>query len=155
MFNRFAKSTRIVVADATEEARAAGLRQAEPEHFLLALTGCPQVAPVLAGAGLDRDGVRSAIDAQTTEALAGVGVSADDYGLPDPSPVPGQIGLTTGSKLLLERTLKIGMRRGDKRLEPAHLVLGLLEAEVGTVPRALSAAGVDRAALADRVAATL
>ena len=36
---------------------------------------------------------------------------------------------------------------------PGHILLALLRAEAGTVPRALKEAGVDRAELNDRVAA--
>jgi hypothetical protein len=45
--------------------------------------------------------------------------------------------------------------RKDSRIEPAHLVLGVLRAPVGTVPRALEVAGLDRLALARRVEAEL
>jgi D-alanyl-D-alanine carboxypeptidase len=38
-----------------------------------------------------------------------------------------------------------------KDLRPAHLLLGVLLAEIGTVPRTLVLAGVDRAELAARV----
>jgi D-alanyl-D-alanine carboxypeptidase len=36
-------------------------------------------------------------------------------------------------------------------LRPAHLLLGVLQAQVGTVPRALALAGVDRSDLLARV----
>ncbi|GAA2810174.1 hypothetical protein GCM10020219_097610 [Nonomuraea dietziae] len=38
-----------------------------------------------------------------------------------------------------------------KDLRPAHVLLGILQAEVGTVPRALALAGVDRTDLLTRV----
>jgi hypothetical protein len=44
--------------------------------------------------------------------------------------------------------LTSGGRKKD--LQPAHLLLGILQAEAGTVPRALALAGVDRAGLAER-----
>ena len=43
-----------------------------------------------------------------------------------------------------------GVRKG-KDLRPAHLLLGILLAEVGTVPRALTLAGIDRAELIVRI----
>ena len=52
-------------------------------------------------------------------------------------------------KLALERGFASVTRKKD--LRPAHLLLGILRAEVGTVPRALALAGVDQAALTARV----
>jgi Clp amino terminal domain, pathogenicity island component len=49
-----------------------------------------------------------------------------------------------------------GARSGRKKdLQPAHLLLGILQAEVGTVPRALALAGIDRTDLADRARRSL
>ncbi len=36
---------------------------------------------------------------------------------------------------------------GDRQIRPAHLLLGILGAQLGTVPRALQLAGVDQAEL--------
>lgn len=55
----------------------------------------------------------------------------------------------------LERALRVAAARGDRAIGPGHVVLGVLRAEPGTVPRALAAAGVDRVDLAGRVEATL
>lgn len=40
-------------------------------------------------------------------------------------------------------------------LRPAHLLLGIVEAQVGTVPRALALAGIDQPDLRARVLQTL
>jgi Clp amino terminal domain, pathogenicity island component len=40
-------------------------------------------------------------------------------------------------------------------LRPGHLLLGILQAEVGTVPRVLALAGVDRTELIERVRSEL
>jgi hypothetical protein len=45
--------------------------------------------------------------------------------------------------------------RHHRRIACAHVALGVLRADVGTVPRALRIAGVDRAELTDAIAATL
>jgi D-alanyl-D-alanine carboxypeptidase len=55
----------------------------------------------------------------------------------------------TSAKLALERSVAGASRTRD--LRPAHLLLGILSAQVGTVPRALALAGVDREGLASRV----
>jgi hypothetical protein len=46
---------------------------------------------------------------------------------------------------------RAGTRRCKKDLQSAHLLLGILEAGAGTVPRALALAGIDQADLAARV----
>ena len=56
-------------------------------------------------------------------------------------------------KCLPGRNLERGSASGPRTRDqwPAHLLLGILRAEVGTVPRALALAGIDRAGLAERV----
>jgi D-alanyl-D-alanine carboxypeptidase len=54
----------------------------------------------------------------------------------------------TSAKLALERGFAGAARKKD--LRPAHVLLGVLAAEVGTVPRALALAGFDRADLIAR-----
>jgi D-alanyl-D-alanine carboxypeptidase len=55
------------------------------------------------------------------------------------------------AKLALERSLPIAVARHENRITSDHVLLGVLEAEVGTVPRSLALAGVDRAELAASV----
>ena len=151
LFDKFAKTSREVVEAAYQEARAAGSPTIEAEHLLLALTRDPEMADLL---GIDHDGLADALDVEFAAALDVVGVSADTYGLPPASPSTKQ-AMGTSGKLALERAIKLAAMRRDKRLEPAHLVLAVVKAEHGTVPRALALAGIDRTAVADRVAATL
>ncbi len=81
------------------------------------------------------------------------GVSLASFQMPPASIEPSRSpGLGHTAKLAIERGMKSD-RRGDP--EPSHLLLGILHAEVGTVPRALALAGVDRAELMSRVLATL
>jgi len=49
---------------------------------------------------------------------------------------------------VLERALKSAVGRGQIR--PGHLLLGVLAAQAGTVPRALALAGADSGDLAAR-----
>ena len=53
----------------------------------------------------------------------------------------------------VERHVEVS--RSDRRLEAAHLLVGVLDARVGTVPRALALAGVDRDGLTGRAEAAL
>ena len=49
---------------------------------------------------------------------------------------------------MLERALKAAL--GQRQIRPGHLLLGVLAAQAGTVPRALALAGVDSGDLAAR-----
>ena len=48
------------------------------------------------------------------------------------------------AKLALERALKVALARKDNFIGVEHVVLAILRAPTGTVPRALECAGVDR-----------
>jgi hypothetical protein len=48
------------------------------------------------------------------------------------------------AKTALERSLRVSLERADRRIGTGHVLIGLLRAEAGTVPRVLEAAGVDR-----------
>ena len=51
----------------------------------------------------------------------------------------------------LERALVEAKRRGDREIGPEHILLGLLRAEHGAVPRILAAEGIDRDELTGRL----
>lgn len=103
--------------------------------------------------GLDRDAIREALDREFEHSLSVAGVSRSAFGLPPASPDPQRVPHPGASvRLALERGVT---SRARQDLQPAHLLLGILQAEVGTVPRALALAGVDRADLMARVVETL
>jgi ATP-dependent Clp protease ATP-binding subunit ClpA len=157
MFERFTRDARAVVSGAEAEARAAGMRSIEAEHLLLAATrrDAP-AARALAELGLDPHGVTAALATETERSLLAVGITPSELEPPGP-PVAtaGRVRAGASFKLALERALRAAVARGDRRIETGHVVLGVLKAEAGTVPRALELAGIDRAAAADRVAAAL
>ncbi len=134
-----------VLGRAAEEARAEGSATVEAYHLLLALADGHD--PVLAGAGLDRAAVRSALDRESarSRAAAGVTAAADLRA----SPPAGSPGLGPTARAALERGFAKASRKKDIR--PGHVLLGVLLADVGTVPRALALAGVDRQALIERL----
>ncbi len=113
----------------------------------------PTARPALEAVGLDRDGVRRALDREFEHSLGAVGVSAAAYDLPRPSRRPADPTIGTSTRLALDRGFANASRKKD--LRPAHLLLGILAAQVGTVPRALALAGVDREGLIARVRAAL
>jgi ATP-dependent Clp protease ATP-binding subunit ClpA len=150
MFERFTHDARQVIKSAETLASGLGSPTIEAEHLLLALADCQ---PVLADFGLDHDGVLAALDEERTRSLLAVGVSAADFDLP-PAPLT-RPRMAASSKLALTRAVRAAVARSDKRIAGGHVLLGVLAAEAGTVPRALAIAGIDRQELRDRAAAGL
>ena len=149
MFERFSHDAREVVKVAEAEARELGSPAIEAEHLLLALADRVAALPA---AGLDHDGVLAALDAERDRSLAAVGVSASGF---EPSPLPTKPKFATSAKSALELALREALVRGDKRILPGHVLLGVLRPQAGTVPRALQQAGVDRDELRARTEAEL
>jgi ATP-dependent Clp protease ATP-binding subunit ClpA len=143
-FDHYLNQTLVAAA---AEARADGSTTTEAHHLLLAIAR--EGSPSLAAAGLDHAAVRSALDREFARSLAAAGVRVDG-GLPAATSAPAgppQLGAT--AKAALERGVAAAQHKRDCR--PGHVLLGVLLAPVGTVPRALELAGVDRAGLADGV----
>ncbi|MFC4534883.1 Clp protease N-terminal domain-containing protein [Sphaerisporangium dianthi] len=145
-----------VVTRGAAEALEDGSAATEAHHLLLAIAAHQGTAAhrVLTAARLGRQEIRQALDREFEHSLSAVGVSLTAYDLPKPSrdtgnpPKPG-----ASARLAVERGFAAAT--GKKDLRPAHLLLGILETEIGTVPRALALAGVDRAGLMARVRETL
>jgi ATP-dependent Clp protease ATP-binding subunit ClpA len=139
-----------IMGPAQEEARRDGSATVEAQHLLLAIASGPDAAPrrVLAAAGLDHQAVRDALDREFERSLAAAGVSAAAFDLPRASNSLKKPGHGASVGLAIERGFTAAGHKKD--LRPAHLLLGILQAEVGTVPRALALAGVDRTELAER-----
>lgn len=156
MFNRFVKDARQTATEAQEIARRLASPTVEAEHLLLALAG--QAGPAqeaLASVGLDHDEIGAALAAENERSLAAVGVSLADFDLPPITRARDKPQWATSAKLALERSLRVALARDDHRIEPGHILLGVLRAPVGTVPRALEVAGIDRVELTHRVEAKL
>jgi ATP-dependent Clp protease ATP-binding subunit ClpA len=148
---RFVVQARAIVRQAEQEAADAGSPVIEAEHMLLAMAGEHgiEARDVLVSAGLDRDGIRAALDREFRQSLAVAGVTLPPGGLPVASRDPGRRArMATSGKLVLERALKEAAGRGQ--IQPGHLLLGVLAAQAGTVPRALALAGVNQGDLAAR-----
>lgn len=138
-FERFARDARAVVAAAGEEARSGGQLTIEAEHLLLALADQPGLRDL----GLDRDRLVDALEREEERSLAAVGFSAPELDLPRAPRAPRKLQLATSAKLALHRALQDASKRRDRRLEARHLLLGVLGAERGRVPRALQIADVN------------
>jgi ATP-dependent Clp protease ATP-binding subunit ClpA len=154
MFERFTRDARTVVKAAETQARGLGSSTIEAEHLLLALSDhTPPVTPLVA-MGLDHDAVLAALDTARERSLQAVGIAAGDFDLP-PAPVTQSPRLAASARTALARAVKISAARSDRRIAAGHLLLGVLQAEAGTVPRALAAAEVDVDELRARTAAWL
>jgi ATP-dependent Clp protease ATP-binding subunit ClpA len=146
MFERFTREARNAVKDAEEEARVLGSPTIEAEHLLLALTRQPHetaVARALDRAGLDHETVEQALADERERSLAAVGISIGDFDLPAPR-LATKPRMAAGAKSALEHALRISLERADRRIDGGHILLALLRAEAGTVPRVLREAGVER-----------
>jgi ATP-dependent Clp protease ATP-binding subunit ClpA len=131
-----------VMDRAVDEARRDRSATVEAQHLLLAVL--PDLGDTI---GLGHDTFRAALDREFEHSLSAVGVTPAAFDLPPASTDPGR-KLHPGAsvQLALDRTMRAAGRSSP---QPAHLLIGLLSAEAGTVLRALAQAGVDRAALLD------
>jgi D-alanyl-D-alanine carboxypeptidase len=158
MFERFTKDARTVVKDAEAEARSLGSPAIEAEHLLLAIARHPgkPAGRALAETGLDHQAIRQALEAETDRSLLAVGITPSELEPPGgPVATAGRIRVAASAKLALERALRAALDRDSRRIEAAHILLGILRAEAGTVPRALAIAEVERDELSDRATAAI
>jgi ATP-dependent Clp protease ATP-binding subunit ClpA len=159
MFERFGNDSRAVVLTAREEATARGASTLEAEHLLLALARRSEsdTGRALADAGLDYEGVWRALEMEFEQSLAAVGVPAGMFMLDAMRIVPpaGVPRWGESAKLAVRRAQRALKTHGGRTLVPSHLLLGVLSADAGTVPRALTIAGLDAEELAANVGATL
>lgn len=146
-FERFTKDARATVMAARDEARAAGHATIEAEHLLLALSQ----RPGLQALGLERERVLYALAAERERSLSAVGVAAAELGAPMGTRTPRDPRFATSAKLALERAVAAAAKRGDRRLDARHVLLGVLGARQGRVPRALQIAEIDVDALRARI----
>ncbi len=148
MVTRLAPDTRSLVKSAEVEARASRSALVEAEHLLLAMSARPDTdaGHVLASVGLTHDTVQQALGQEFRASLAVAGVAAPVTDLVPSPELPGRLRLSASFKSAMERSVTAA--KGSRQIRPAHLLVGLLGAQVGTVPRALHFAGVDQAELA-------
>lgn len=126
-----------------------GSRTLEAEHLLLALAEDPGSRPgqVLGEAGLDADQVRVLLRRERLASLSYAGVESAD--VPPPALEPGftpRWGTTAKAAVIRGKEASTGRRE-----TASNLLVGVLQAEVGRVPRALTLGGIDRAAIIGRL----
>jgi D-alanyl-D-alanine carboxypeptidase len=135
------------------EATRDGAKFIEAEHMLLALAASPKTdaAKLLGEFGLDHPRLVSALDEEHRRTLTFAGMREPDTRLAEATELDTKLSLGTSAKAAIRRGL-IGARhdRRRARLRSIELLAGILQAELGRVPRALAIAGIDRAALIAR-----
>jgi len=139
-FERFTRDARAIVRAASqEEAQTQGTGTVQAEHLLLALSA----HATLQHLDLDHDRIEQALIQEEERSLASVGIASGDFDGPMASAAPRRTRLATSAKLALQRALVTAQRHQDRRIETHHLLLGVLAADHGRVPRALEIAGID------------
>lgn len=149
----FDKYLRAILEDAGREAQADNSTTIEAHHLLLAVAARTDTAPAqfLASVGLDHGAVRAALDREFEQGLRAAGTSLAEMRIERAKGAGAPVeGLGPSVPLVLER----GVGQQRQPLRPEHLLIGILRAEVGIVPRALELAGHDRAALLARLRQT-
>jgi D-alanyl-D-alanine carboxypeptidase len=144
----FDKYLRGTLELATREAERDCSATVEAQHVLLAMAHQPEtdLGQFLDRVGLTPNAIRSALDRELQHSLSAVGISLEAPEKLRMGTAPsGQLG--TSVRHALERGL--GAIRREPR--PADVLLGILQAEVGSVPRALALAGFDRVDLIGRL----
>ena len=135
------------------EAKREAAEFIEAEHMLLALAAGvdSDAGRLLKEFGLDHARLTDALHEERRQTLAFVGMKATETKLGEATELDSGPSLGTSAKMAVRRAL-IGSRheRRRARLRGTDLLAGILEAEFGTVPRALAIAGIDRAALLAR-----
>jgi ATP-dependent Clp protease ATP-binding subunit ClpA len=159
MFDRLTGDARRVVARAaSQEAQALGATSVEAEHVLLALAADESrpAGRLLVETRLDHDRLGGALERETELSLAAVGIALTDFSVsPTPRPPRGNPRFGASAKRAMHRAVVAAGERKDSRITSSHLLVGILGADIGTVPRALAAAEVDRVALLERAQALL
>ena len=148
MVTRFTREAGLIVKSAQHEARARRSPLIEAEHLLLALAAGSRTdaSRVLTSAGLSHAAIESAVSQEFAASLSAAGVTIDAETLPPSTPEPRRrLRLGASSKAAMVRAVRAA--EGERQIRPAHLLLGILGAQVGTVPRALQLADVDQAEL--------
>ena len=126
MFERFTDAARAVVMAAHEEAVLMRHDHVGTEHVLVGLAGDDSVGPLLAPYDLTRERARAEV-----VRVVGMGEHSES----------GRLPLTAAVQDALDASLQEAMQVGAERVEPAHLLLGVLRQRDGIARRILLAAG--------------
>lgn len=129
----------------------AELRRATPDD-----TGLSEAdGEALSGMGIDLDAIRASVESRFGPGALDRELRPRRRGLPAwlsrRPPGSGHIPFTPGAKKTLELTLREAIRLHESRLEPDHILLGLLGAHDRATDSALAGLGLDSAQLRARL----
>lgn len=146
------RSLQAVLSRAIDEASARRSTTVEAEHLLLALATDEGLiaAKVLADAGLTHDAIEAALDQERAESLAAAGIGPVDESCLAATPRQVRPGWGPSVKEAILRGKKPVISDGRHRPSETELLIGILQANLGTVPRMLAIAGIDRGDLIER-----
>ncbi len=124
---------------AEEEARLLGAPACDAEHILLALVDGPgeSASAVLSSLGLGRERITEGLERELTTALARAHVHLAELPRPDARRDSGRLRWGESAQRVVERSIR--ERPDDASL---RLLLAIVHAEVGVIPRLLTELGV-------------
>jgi ATP-dependent Clp protease ATP-binding subunit ClpA len=143
------RTIKLLLTRAEAEARNGGEETPGPEHLLLAATTLPDgtASRALGRVGIDPQRLRTAIEEAHANALAAVGIEVE----PGPKGATELRGSATGvfrstpqAQRVFQETVALSKSTKPSKLQGAHVVAAICDLQHGTVPRALTALGVDR-----------
>ncbi|WP_022900453.1 Clp protease N-terminal domain-containing protein [Humibacter albus] len=145
--DRIPQPMRDIMIGATQEAQRRGSAAVAAEHLMLAILAQDDspASAVLADFGLDH----AALDSEIAHSLAVIGIEGLDSALLEATGRDSRPMWSSSIREAFRRAQSSGRRR--RRAAELDLLYGIVTANVGTVPRTLAYAGIDRDALIGRV----
>lgn len=142
-------SLRRIVIDAVLEAQRRNAALVEAEHLLLALTVAAEspARQALEQAGVDTATVESALITERARSLRAVGCDAEYADPAITAPRVARPRWGASAKDALTRTNRVAGAHRRQRSNDVDLLAALFSLELGTLPRALELAGIDRQAI--------
>ena len=147
------RGMRAFVGRCVAEAVRRGSATVEAEHVLLASASgtAGAVGALLRDAGLSHTALVVALRQERLQSLAAAGVTpvdAQELAAAPRTKKPGWGASVVAARARGHRSPTTGLRSRSPEID---VLVGILRAEIGTVPRALAIIGVDRPALVDRL----
>jgi ATP-dependent Clp protease ATP-binding subunit ClpA len=150
MFERFAKSARVAVANARDEAERRGDRRIGTEHLLVALLQDEALARIV---GVDATAAHQAAEDLDRAALVAVGLTFGEFEPRGSAALGRRVALTSGAKSVIAGALANTTAEKARAITTRHLLLALLDRhEPDPAAALLAALSVDRAQLRERLA---
>ena len=145
----------VVVRQFVSEAKQDAAKFVEAEHMLLALATNDETdtCRLLHESGLSYRQLMSALREERRRTLSFAGVEPLDEQQTAATELDRPLALGTSAKVAIKRAMIASRDRRSRRprILSTGLLVGILQAELGTVPRTLAIAGVDRKMLIARL----